>query len=148
MKGVPEMNIEYFDLHGRALQLRMLAWYCNVQHKNTRRTFSEFAEIKNKGIYRFGSVPVVTFKDGSQMGQTQAIMRWIAKSCPGKSGETLYPGTKDVEASYEIDKLIEMSDSFLGKFSAYMNGEVTDEMATVYAQGPLRTLFEKIDAQL
>ena len=141
------MDIEYFDLHGRALQLRMLAWYCNVPHTNTRVNMAEFGEKKQKGMYRFGSMPVAKFQDGSQMGQTQAIMRWIAQSCTGKRGEILYPGVMNPEVSYEIDNLTEFSDSYLGKFSEYLRN-VSNERAKELAEGPFRDVMFRIDAQL
>ena len=46
MRGVPPIDIEYFDLHGRALQLRMVAWYCNAPWKDTRITQEEFGQNK------------------------------------------------------------------------------------------------------
>ena len=61
MRGVPPIDIEYFDLHGRALQLRMLAWYCNVPFKETRITQEEFDRNKKNGKYRFNVVPAVHF---------------------------------------------------------------------------------------
>lgn len=109
-KALPTMEIEYFDINGRALQLRMVAWYCNAPHSNARRSFKEFGERKSKGLYKFGSVPVLNFEDGTQMGQTQAMMRWIALALKGKKGEMLYPGKADPEASFLIDGLCEVSD--------------------------------------
>ena len=70
MQKMPPVEIEYFDANGRALALRMLAWYCSVPHTNARRTFPEFKEKKVKGSYKLGSMPVINFKDGSQMAET------------------------------------------------------------------------------
>ena len=69
-KGVPPINIEYFDTHGRALQLKMAAWYCNVEYTTTRRNSAEFNDMKKDGRYRFNVMPSINFMDGSQMGQT------------------------------------------------------------------------------
>ena len=64
MQNMPPVEIEYFDANGRAMQLRMLAMYCNVPHTNLRRTFPEFGENKKNGKYKFGSLPVINFPDG------------------------------------------------------------------------------------
>ena len=74
---MPPAEIEYFDANGRAAQLRMVSWYCNVPHTDKRIRAPEFAASKKAGKYKFGSLPVLNMHDGSQMGQTQSIMRWI-----------------------------------------------------------------------
>ena len=48
--------------------MRMLAWYCSVLHTNKRTPLDEFSKKKAKDEYRFGSMPVIHFNDGSQMG--------------------------------------------------------------------------------
>lgn len=80
------------------------------------------------------------------MGQTQSIMRWIAQSSRGRRGEILYPGSRNPEASFEIDNMTEISDSFLNKFGAvYRNPPVSDEKAMEVAETHFRDLMFKID---
>ena len=65
--GADPMELEYFDLNGRALQLRAAAWYCSVNVTNKRTSFAEFRDNKNQGKYKFGTLPVVNLKDGTQL---------------------------------------------------------------------------------
>lgn len=58
------MEIEYFDIGGRGTQLRMIAWYCNVPHKNKRVKNAEFAQEKKSGKLTFGSLPVINMPNG------------------------------------------------------------------------------------
>lgn len=58
------LEIIYFDLYGRANQLRMIAWYCNVPHKSTRVSMDAHKAGKAKGIYKFGSLPVINMPSG------------------------------------------------------------------------------------
>ena len=82
------------------------------------------------------------------MGQTQSVMRWIAQSCRGRRGEILYPGKMNYEACYEIDSLIEFSDSYLNKFSAYMNPPVSEEKGKELCTTSFRDILTRIDEQL
>ena len=147
---IKHFELEYFDVHGRALQLRMLAWYCSVPHTNVRRSFPEFGARKGAGKYKFGSMPVANFQDGTQLGQTQSMMRWIGSSCKGKKGETLYPGRRGAEAAWEIDALIEESDAFLGRsWGGYLGAEpVTDEKAREVCSTVWRELLTKLEKVL
>ena len=54
------------------------------------------------------------------------------------------------EAAYQIDSLIEMSDSFLGKmnFEYVFKGPVSEEKAKELCSGPWRDLLCNIDEQL
>ena len=107
----------------------MIAWYCNVPHTEKRLSFEEFGKGKAAGEFKFGSVPVINMKDGTQQAQTQSIIRWVALKFKGRKGEKLYPGKADPEASYRIDTLTEKSDAFLGKFSFYFKAPVSEETA-------------------
>ena len=76
-------------------------------HTNKRVSPDEFPALKSAGKYKFGSLPVINFKNGaSQMGQTQSMMRWIASTSKGKNGEKLWPGKADPESSFQIDQLV------------------------------------------
>lgn len=62
--GIPPFELEYFDLNGRALQVRMLSWYCNLIFKDSRLSNDQFGQKKMKGSFKFGSVPVMNCADG------------------------------------------------------------------------------------
>lgn len=59
----------------------------------------------------------------------------------------LYPAPMNPEACYEIDELIEYSESQFPKFNAYL-GPVSDEQAKELAEGPFRDLMFRINDQL
>jgi hypothetical protein len=84
------------------------------------------------------------------MGQTQAMMRWLAQALKGKKGEFLYPGKKDAEASWTIDNLCEVSDGFLAKdWGSYMAPQPPpDEKAKEVAETVWCNLLQTIEKQL
>ena len=94
------MKLEYFPLHGRAMMIRLLLNYCNVQFEDKMVSHQEFGENKAKGVYKAGQVPVFYTDDDIQLCQTKAIARYIAKVHPGKNGEVLYKGDEDAFQSY------------------------------------------------
>ena len=61
-------------------------------------------------------------------------MRWIASNCKGKKGECLYPGKTDPEASYQIDYILEISESYLKKFIAHSKPDCDDEKVREIAE--------------
>ena len=109
------LKLEYFDLHGRTLSIRMLLWYTNMPFEDERLTFEQFGANKGAGKYPFGSVPELTLPDGKVLYQSLAITRWIARNGKGKMGETLYPGSMNPDQSYDIDNLLEDSNAAHGK---------------------------------
>ena len=134
--SIKTIEIEYFDAQGRGNQLRMLSWYGGLQYKDTRRTFEEFLQRKKAGLVKFDTVPNIYLEDGTQLGQTQSMMRWIAQNQTGKKGEKLYPGKSNPEASYQIDELLEISESYLRKFFPHSKPNCTidqvKEIATTH----------------
>ena len=108
----------------------MAAWYCNINYTTTRRTNAEFKDRKLDGRYRFNVMPAINFMDGSQMGQTQSMLRWIGQSCNGRRGEILYPFPMNPEACYDIDSLVEISQDYILKLGRlYISPEITDYKA-------------------
>ena len=95
-------------------------------------------------------MPAINFMDGSQIGQTQSMLRWIGQSCYGRRGEVLYPNPMNPEACYEIDSMIEVSEGFIFPMILpyFEPTGVSDEKAKELAEGPFRKLLFKIDAQL
>lgn len=67
MKSVTIPTLEYFDgrfdgqlQHGRAMPIRMLLWYTNVNYKDERISYEEFEKRKKADAYKFGTLPVMT----------------------------------------------------------------------------------------
>ena len=82
----------------------MIAWYAGIQYKDSRRTFKEVNEKIAAGKLKFDGIPNIHLPDGTQMGQTMSMMRWMGLAAKGKKGECLYPGKSDPEASTESTK--------------------------------------------
>lgn len=117
-----QLKLEYFDLHGRSLSLRFLLWYTNMPFKDERLSFEQFGANKQAGKYKFGSVPELTLLDGKVLYQSLAISRWICLNGKGKNGENLYPGSKNPDQSYDIDNILEDSQSMHAtSFALYQN---------------------------
>ena len=96
------LQLEYFDINGRALLARILLDYCKVEYIDKRLTPQEFGANKAAGRYRFGQVPVMFFEDGEHLTQSMAIARHIAENNRGRNGERLYD-KRDHETCYQID---------------------------------------------
>ena len=75
-------------------------------------------------------------------------MRWIAANQRGKKGEILYPGSKDMEASFQIDILLETSESTLPKFVIHSRPDCTEEKVRELITTAWRDYLKLIDKQL
>ena len=59
------LKMEYFDFHGRGLQLRMLLNYlkdCNWE--DCPMSNEDFAKNKESGYLKYGQLPCLTLQDG------------------------------------------------------------------------------------
>jgi len=70
----------------------MLLWYCNIDYEDQRLTFFKFGKNKAEEMYQWGSLPVLTLKNGTTISQSNAIARYISMTNKGMDGEILYPG--------------------------------------------------------
>lgn len=52
----------------------------------------QIIQAKTSRKYTYGQVPALFLDDGTQLCQTQAILRYIAKVHKGPKGEIFYPG--------------------------------------------------------
>jgi glutathione S-transferase len=108
------MKLEYFPIHGRAIQIRLLLAYCKVDYEDIFVTLPEFAQRKKQGDFApSGQLPMLTLNDGTKLFQTKSILRYIAKTQKGKNGENLYPGHSDPLLSFKIDEVIDTREDFL-----------------------------------
>ena len=75
------------------------------------------------------------------------MMRWLGANCAGMKGERLYPGRMDPEASWQIDALIELSDSFMARsWGGYLGKDpVPDEKAHEVCSTHWRELLTKLE---
>ena len=91
------MKLYYFDSYGRAEAIRMFFWHAKVEYEDIRLTKEQFAEHKAAGKFEYGQVPMLELDDGTQLTQTNAIMRYVSEvygygvpeNCPP---EAIYKG--------------------------------------------------------
>ena len=65
----------YFNLGGRAEPIRLLLNHAKVEFEDVRLSFEEFAELKAKGKFPSGQVPIYCLPDGRELNQSNAILR-------------------------------------------------------------------------
>mmetsp|Transcript_5666 Transcript_5666/g.7547 ORF Transcript_5666/g.7547 Transcript_5666/m.7547 type:complete len:149 (+) Transcript_5666:55-501(+) len=87
------MEIVYFNIEGRALDLRLAAAVGELEFKDTRIEFKDFPQLKPS--LPFGQVPIL--KDaGKTYAQSMPILKYIGK----KAG--LYPKDESEQMECEI----------------------------------------------
>ena len=114
------MKFEYFGAHGRGMMIRMTLDYCQVAYEDDTMDMGEWMKRKATGNYTWNQVPCLTTDDGTQLVQSNAIMRYIGKSFKGKNGENLYPCHEDPELTWEIDNLMETMEDMVGGINKFM----------------------------
>ena len=70
-----EYTIYYFDFYGRGEAIRMMLSHANVPFQDKRIYDNEWHSLKNE--IPEGQLPCLELKDGSKMGQSKAIMRFL-----------------------------------------------------------------------
>lgn len=73
-----KLTLHYFELYGRAEPMRMALWKAGVEFNDNRVTGPSWAALKESGKLPYGQVPVLEFEDGTMLGQSDAIMDYIA----------------------------------------------------------------------
>lgn len=72
----------------------------------------------------------------------------MATQYKGKNGEVLYPGADDCEASYRIDRHIEMAEDNLKIFGFYLNPSTSDAKSKEFIADGFVKFVEKLDEEL
>jgi len=93
----------YFPLTIRAEPIRMLLNHAGAEWRNYMISFDQWPALKPE--MPGNQMPVLELKDGTRMGESQAIMRYLG------SVHGYYPD--DPRVAYEIDYLIEGQDALL-----------------------------------
>jgi len=76
-----DCTLTYFALPGRGEAIRMALAVTGVNYNEQILDFAEFKTKKERGDFPFGSLPVLTLADGTQIAQSRAIERFVAKYC-------------------------------------------------------------------
>merc|ERR1712025_772612 len=72
-------TLTYFALPGRGEAIRMALEVSGVKYNEQILDFAEFAKKKANGDFPFGTLPVLTLADGTVIGQSRSIERFVAK---------------------------------------------------------------------
>ena len=64
----PAFEIHYFDIYGRAHQVRMACWYVGCKYIDKRYTFEQWGQTKPTGKMMWGSMPTIFEPNGTQRG--------------------------------------------------------------------------------
>jgi glutathione S-transferase len=72
-----EFKLHYFPLHGKGEPIRMMLAHCNTKYDNVIVPL-DMNWPKIKPNYPNGQVPMLEFNDGTKIGQSHAIMRYLS----------------------------------------------------------------------
>ena len=75
MEGNKEYTIHYFGFHVRADPHRMLLTHAKVPFEDKRYTLEEWPS--HKASMPNGQLPALELKDGTMLGQSNAILRML-----------------------------------------------------------------------
>lgn len=70
------MRLIYFDFPGRGEAIRDALRMGGVAFEDLRLSFPEFQARRAAGQLPWDTLPVLEFDDGSQLGQSNALLRW------------------------------------------------------------------------
>lgn len=103
-----KLKLEYFPFHARAIPVKVILGYAKGC-KYDDVIVKDFKDRKEAGDFPYGQLPVLTLEDGkTQLCQTKAIMRFLAKRYKGRNGETLYPDNSQPMLMHAIDEMLEL----------------------------------------
>lgn len=133
-------KLTYFGLAGRGEAARLMLSMSGVNFEDERINFPSWGELKPST--KWGSMPYLTLKDGTVLGQTRAMNRFIAKHCG------LYP--EDPLVSAQVDEIIDAIEDLPGMINGAGRGlEQAEKEAArrteVSAEGAAGKLIIKID---
>ena len=112
------VTLDYFQGHGRGLQIRMILTIGGADWKDNALSFAEYPTHKPK--YTYKQVPAIFLADGTQIAQSYTIMRYLGRKLKGPEGEFMYPGHHDPEASYRIDEQMSIDADFFSRYNPFL----------------------------
>ena len=100
---MPEFKLYYFELYGRAEPIRMMLAHSGADWEDIIKTGDDWKAFKP--TIPGGQMPILELADGTMMGQSMAIARFVGK----KYG--YYPA--DPMAAYHVDNIIDIAGDVL-----------------------------------
>lgn len=73
-----KLTLHYFPLYGRAEPVRMAFWKAGVEFNDNRVGGPDMQALKDSGKLPYGQTPVLEFEDGTTLGQSFAILDYVA----------------------------------------------------------------------
>ena len=90
-------KLHYFNGQGRAEPIRMMLTHAKAEWRDMRIVFDQWPKLKPTAPN--GKMPFLTLRDGSKLGESYAIGRYLG------SVHGYYPA--DPRLAYEVDYLLE-----------------------------------------
>ena len=134
-------KLVYFPIAGRAGCIRDAFKLGKIEFEDVHVTFEQFKEKKAAGEYTLGALPVLILDDGTQVTQSNAILRWVGKQAnlyPTDATQALYVDevmdaaedgyhliSPSIHESDEEKKMAMRKELVEGKFQAYLKGLAT-----------------------
>mmetsp|Transcript_68028 Transcript_68028/g.208523 ORF Transcript_68028/g.208523 Transcript_68028/m.208523 type:complete len:230 (-) Transcript_68028:132-821(-) len=126
---VPSLKLLYFDIAGKGEPIRLVCAHAGLELEDHRFTDrEEFFRMKKSGELTFGQVPALVVGGGTQLVQTNAIMRYLGRLRPASG---LYP--VDPLLAAQVDALMDqVGDVFTSIFVMRYNRRfgLSDELMT------------------
>jgi glutathione S-transferase len=136
-------KLSYFGIPGRAEAIRLALTIGKIEFTDNRIDFPSWKELKPKTPW--GSLPVMTLADGTDIAQSRTILRLAGKEAG------LYP--VDIVAAAKVDELVDTAED-IG--ATVMKAGVGLEQAEKEKErekscspgGPVYALLEKLDKKV
>lgn len=134
-------KLTYFALPGRGEATRLALALGGIKFTDDRVAFPDWPSLKPKTPW--GSLPVLTLSDGTEIAQQRAVLRLVGKET------NLYPMTDHIAAA-KVDSFMDAAEDIPGKISSAGQGlEQADKEAARKAAcekgGAVHAIWEKID---
>lgn len=138
---IPKLELEYFNMKGRAEVTRACFWIGNIPFTDVRLSHEEFGKRKAAGKYPHGQVPVLTV-DGVTIPQSNAMARYAGKLAG------LYPA--DALQAFLVDSVIDDVNDVINEISQTfrMDPEARKAARIKAAEGSISKLGASLDKKL
>ena len=135
-----DCKLTYFGIPGRGEATRLALTLGKIKFEDRRIAFSDWKDVKPTTPW--GSLPVLTLSDGTEIAQQRAILRLVGKET------NLYP--TDIVAAAKVDSLMDAAEDIGVKTTAVGQGleQAEKEAARKAATnkgGPISAILENIE---